>query len=323
VCETSAQQAVINNPTDNRTSAEKPQNSRAGNWGLVLVSGLIFGIAPVIAMVKFDLGLWSLAIAALAFVLFIDNRGLRYNSAQKIVATALGFVVIFSSPHIMSFHQKPNFYPGDIIEVDVTQTTNGKEDENVAQCPIGMNGSVSCDIALLEPWLRSKVSSERIECHLEGSAKGDAEDLIRKALGAYTDIERMRVRIKQSGRDIFSVVSHGDYETLSKLLKSNPEFVSIKDADFYSGTLLHLAANKGLTRIVELLLASGANVNAGNAGHLTPLHFAANAEVAELLVAKGAEINARDNWGRTPLKCQEVDGSSAVVAFLRQHGAQE
>ena len=52
---------------------------------------------------------------------------------------------------------------------------------------------------------------------------------------------------------------------------------------------LHLAAIKGDTRIVRLLLENGARVSAVNYEHQTPLHKAAlfnNTEAMELLMDK-------------------------------------
>jgi len=44
---------------------------------------------------------------------------------------------------------------------------------------------------------------------------------------------------------------------------------------FFLGSALHLAAQKGFTDIVKLLIESGADVNAKNDYGLTPLHFSA------------------------------------------------
>jgi ankyrin repeat protein len=73
---------------------------------------------------------------------------------------------------------------------------------------------------------------------------------------------------------------------------------------------LHYAARDGYIKIVELLLANGADVNLGEKYYSrTAAELAMNGnhnEVVELLIAKGANVNARDGAGRTPhMVCRE------------------
>lgn len=80
-------------------------------------------------------------------------------------------------------------------------------------------------------------------------------------------------------------------------------------------------------RIVEVLLASGADIHARNAHGDTPMHAAVyrnaqSSEMIEALVAEGAEVGARDNDGRTPLHRATVHasrktGPSVIRALLR------
>lgn len=69
------------------------------------------------------------------------------------------------------------------------------------------------------------------------------------------------------------------------------------DVNFQRGSIdspLHYAAKSGLLEVAELLLASGANVDAKHPFSAeTPLHRAAwycHLEVAELLIAHGANL---------------------------------
>ena len=73
-----------------------------------------------------------------------------------------------------------------------------------------------------------------------------------------------------------------------------------------SGSMaLHDAAAANAFEAVEVLLGSGAAVDAKNNDGDTPLHRAANAfyafEAVEVLLGSGAAVDAKDNDGDTPL----------------------
>ena len=75
--------------------------------------------------------------------------------------------------------------------------------------------------------------------------------------------------------------------------------------------------------LLRLLVARGANVNAGPDG--TVLHFCDFAEEAALLVDAGAEVNHRDLHGETPLmalvELANTLGSLSLARFLLRSGA--
>ena len=85
---------------------------------------------------------------------------------------------------------------------------------------------------------------------------------------------------------------------------------------------LHVAVNAGRRDIVEVLIAHGANTNAGENKGSTPLHIAARSrEMAELLIMNGANVNAKDEAGRTPLHSVATHGLPFVAHLLISHGA--
>lgn len=88
-------------------------------------------------------------------------------------------------------------------------------------------------------------------------------------------------------------------------------------------TPLHRAAYYGLTDLVKLLLAHGADVHATEEVGWTPLHYAAamsHPEIVELLLTEGADIDAKDNGGDTPLDAVLLGHDKKTADLLRKHG---
>src|SRR6516165_10602386 len=87
-------------------------------------------------------------------------------------------------------------------------------------------------------------------------------------------------------------------------------------------TPLHSAAERGLPGVARALIRRGANVHARRPDREdTPLHFAANADVAAVLIEHGAEVEALDWSGRTPLHWAAQFGRADVADHLMRAGA--
>ena len=87
-------------------------------------------------------------------------------------------------------------------------------------------------------------------------------------------------------------------------------------------TPLHHAVNddhKGSRlKMIELLIDRGANVNAIDDTHHTPLHLASSEEVARLLIDAGADVNARTKrTGETPLFSAAHGAAQGVSKSLK------
>jgi ankyrin repeat protein len=86
------------------------------------------------------------------------------------------------------------------------------------------------------------------------------------------------------------------------------------------GTPLHDASLSGNAKVVELLLARGAEINSLNTrDHSTPLHYAASfgrLDVVRTLVEHGAALNIKNSEGKTALALAERNGHTAVALFL-------
>jgi ankyrin repeat protein len=122
--------------------------------------------------------------------------------------------------------------------------------------------------------------------------------------------------------DVFAAAGLGRVEQVASFLKTQPALVATTGP---TGEIpLHTAAINGQNQVIELLLANGADVNAGGKVIMTPLHFAASAgqkDTAELLLAKGADIHAKDGNGWTPLHTAARCGKKELVELLLAKGA--
>ena len=102
------------------------------------------------------------------------------------------------------------------------------------------------------------------------------------------------------------------------------ELLIARGADVNAGSPLVGTAANGHKDVVELLISKGADVNGRDPLGHTALHEAAYArhkDVVELLLNHGADITARDKEGCTPLHQAAKGGSKDVVALLIEKGA--
>ncbi|KAI7191295.1 hypothetical protein KC363_g3950 [Hortaea werneckii] len=92
------------------------------------------------------------------------------------------------------------------------------------------------------------------------------------------------------------------------------------------GTALAAASFVGLSeRIVEMLLANGADVEARGVGSLTPLQLASyrgNTKIAQMLLAQGADVNAQPGcWYGSAMMAASIGGHQEIIQMLQAKGA--
>ena len=84
-------------------------------------------------------------------------------------------------------------------------------------------------------------------------------------------------------------------------------------------TLLHHASTGNRTEVVEFLVSSGCEIDAGDDAQQSPLHKAAmfgHAEFVKALIDNGANVNKRDSDGNTPLHAAIINGGDVKVVEL-------
>lgn len=121
---------------------------------------------------------------------------------------------------------------------------------------------------------------------------------------------------------LHDTVARGDADAARAMIAANPELVMARNK--MGKTPLHYAVTYGATAMIDLLLASGADINAADNTGLTPLHVAAmldRTNQAQALIEKGADIEARDSFGDTPLHTAALFGHPRMVELLAKAGA--
>eukprot|EP00940_MAST-03C_sp_MAST-3C-sp2_P001768 g1768.t1 len=128
---------------------------------------------------------------------------------------------------------------------------------------------------------------------------------------------------------LMRAMNNGDANGVARILNDHPDMANLRDA--YSVSLLHVAAGTGDSAMVDAVLKSGADVNIAldsRGGHRegeTPLHFAvvenANYALRRLLEAEGVDVNAENAGGLTPLHIAAGVGHVAPMRVLLDSGA--
>ena len=124
-------------------------------------------------------------------------------------------------------------------------------------------------------------------------------------------------------QEIEEAVKGGDLITVKKLLHSNPELLHYENAN--KEALIHLAAGRGHTEIVKLLLEKGIDINTKTKWGWTPLLYAINfrkVETSKLLLEKGANPNQNNVWRQTPLHFAAMTGMVSITKLLINKGAE-
>lgn len=119
---------------------------------------------------------------------------------------------------------------------------------------------------------------------------------------------------------LLAAAEEGKYALLAKNLSKQPNLVD--HADENGWTLLHRAALRGQTRVVELLLSNGADPNKSDKKRWIALHWASTGYVEHLpsmclLLRAGSQLEARTTELQTPLMvCAEYSNIDGFALLL-------
>ncbi|MDP6795777.1 MAG: ankyrin repeat domain-containing protein [Verrucomicrobiota bacterium] len=90
------------------------------------------------------------------------------------------------------------------------------------------------------------------------------------------------------------------------------------------GTPIWAAAEAGNREVVRRHLVAGTDANTRDGQYgASSLHWAAwcgHSDIVELLIATKANVNAVNSDGETPLDCAENFSQNEIIALLRKHG---
>ena len=108
---------------------------------------------------------------------------------------------------------------------------------------------------------------------------------------------------------LLHAVGRNSLESVQNIL-NQAMVVNVNYSDETGQTALHLAADKGNTEVVQLLLKSGGNVNAADHDGISVLQaavIAGHVATCQLLLAQKADPDQPDHDGDTPRSCCEDD----------------
>jgi ankyrin repeat protein len=144
-----------------------------------------------------------------------------------------------------------------------------------------------------------------------------------QAASQMGETEMLEYLLEKGARiDFFAACMLGRFDDVVVFLADDPGLA--RSAGIHELPSLYFPAVGGQTRICELLLGAGADVNAGGEGD-RPLHGAAargHLGTAEWLLDNGADVNAHGFEGRTALALALKTNQKEMVELLRRRGAQ-
>ena len=130
------------------------------------------------------------------------------------------------------------------------------------------------------------------------------------------------------GAEVDAREDRGIFRTIYRVVKKGLPFLggSKQSNSKSNSTALMMAANRGHTQTVQVLLDAGAKSDAKNTLGRTPLMMAANGghtQTVELLLENQVRVNEKDKQDHTALMAANQNGHIQIAQLLMQAGARE
>ncbi len=146
------------------------------------------------------------------------------------------------------------------------------------------------------------------------------------------DLLRLQTDLKgTSPAEVTAFKKAGNDELLSAIDKGNEIYVSFAllagaDPNFLVNGIspVHAAIAKDRAPIVELLLASQADINLAGKNGIRPIHLAAafgSTQLLQAVLSKGPDLNVKNDDGDTALTLATAKNKFDNVALLKESGA--
>ena len=183
------------------------------------------------------------------------------------------------------------------------------------------NFAETVEVFLSYPYVKDEADNEGRSAFLWAASSG-ADDSINSFIQHGVDLMQVD---KLATTALHAATSAGHTGTVQLLLKSGSAAVMMNAKDLVKRTPLSHACEMGRLKVVETLIATGANVHDDqDRDGLSLLHWAAiggNADVCQFLVSAGIHVDSQDLAGRTALHCAAYGGYVNSMLVLLENKA--
>ena len=124
---------------------------------------------------------------------------------------------------------------------------------------------------------------------------------------------------------LFHAVNHGDLQQCQCLILEGCADVNYRNS--LGESVVHIAAMRGMSAVMELLLSCGADPNVTRHeefGGCTPLHVSVEKgfiRISEVLLSHNADPNIPDSMAMLPLHYTARSGNEELALLLISHGS--
>jgi cytohesin len=176
------------------------------------------------------------------------------------------------------------------------------------------NGQVKVATFLLDHGAGINVAQRAGATALHDATRAGNRAMVELLLSRSADVNAAA----NNGQTPLCLAVGNGFQAVTEVLLANKAEVNVSDK-YMKNTPLHLAAEGGQLKIIQMLLAAGANPNAENKTGQTPLSFAAKSvslEAMKMLLGAGVNPNVENNQERTPLSFAVESGSLEALKML-------